>query len=72
MKVRVRVVHVQPKKMMIVDLKQRGRLGALGVGMGCHGIGVENEFEVEVRTSMEGICTWMLSWVSVLYFCAGE
>ncbi|QCE07935.1 hypothetical protein DEO72_LG9g2958 [Vigna unguiculata] len=49
MKVRVRVVHVQPKKMMIVDLKQRGRLGALGVGMGCHGIGVENEFEVEVN-----------------------
>jgi len=30
MKVRVRVVHVQPRKMMIVDLKQRGRLGALG------------------------------------------
>jgi len=69
MKVRMRVVHVQPRKMMIVDLKQRGRLGALGAGMGCHGIVVENEFEVEVRTSMEGICTGV---VSVLYFCAGE
>ena len=33
-------------------------------------IGMEDEFEVEVKRLMEGICTWVLSWVSVSYFCA--
>ena len=43
-----------------------------GIGLGCCGIEMENEFEVEVRTWMEGICTWVLSLVSILYFCTSE